>query len=154
MTFLRAHAAVEYSPVLRLDETRPPKVRYHITTGIRSFAGTYLLYVDVSRAAVRNTLDCLNVAAPRLDTPGRVNSTAIRSVATSPMIKRVTLLLEFPVEPPDVLAIIETLWTVLYKAINSDVNQIVMGPSSLYDKFITDRVYLIEAGDYTYTTDK
>jgi hypothetical protein len=96
MTFLRAHAAVEYSPVLRLDETRPPKVRYHITTGIRSFAGTYLLYVDVSRAAVRNTLDCLNVAAPRLDTPGRVNSTPSQSVATSPVIKRVTLLIEFP----------------------------------------------------------
>jgi len=48
---------------------------------------------------------------------------------------------------------LKTLWTVLYKAINWDVNQIVMGPASLYDKFITDRVYLIEAGDYTYTTD-
>ena len=63
-------------------------------------------------------------------------------------------MIEFLAEPPDVLAIIETLWTVLYKAINWDVNQIVIGPASLYDKFITDRVYLIEAGDYTYTTDK
>ena len=35
----------------------------------------FLLYIDVARAAVWNTQDCLNQAAPRLETPGRVNLT-------------------------------------------------------------------------------
>ena len=70
-TFLRAHAAVEYSPILRMDEVEPVKTRLQRATGLRSFEGTYLLYVDVQRNAVRNTLDCLNVAVARLDTPGR-----------------------------------------------------------------------------------
>ena len=56
MTFLRAHAAVEYSPTLRMDDIDPVKVRHFRDTGIRSFEGTYLLYVDVQRNAVRNTI--------------------------------------------------------------------------------------------------
>ena len=46
MTFLRAHAAVEYSPILRMDETKAEKSRHHLSTGIRSFAGAFLLDVD------------------------------------------------------------------------------------------------------------
>ena len=70
------------------------------------------------------------------------------------MNKRVTLLIEFPTEPPDVLAIIETLWTVLYRAVNWGVNQIIIGPVKLYDRFTVERLFLFEAADLTYTTDK
>ena len=91
MTFLRARVVVEYSPVLRLDGTQAHTNLHHIFTGVRSLAGTYLLYVDVARMAVRSTLDCLYVVAPRRGTLGRVNSKPIRSVATSPMYKRVIL---------------------------------------------------------------
>ena len=154
MTFLRVHSAVEFSPVMRADDTRPRRLYFHHSTGLPSFAGVYLLYVDVARQAVRNTLDCLNLAAPRLDTPGRVNMTPIRSVATSPLYKRVTLLIEFPIEPPDVWGVIETLWTVLYKAVNWDVNQIVIGPPALYTRFATETLYLVSASDLYYTTDK
>ena len=78
----------------------------------------------------------------------------IRSVATSPLYRRVTLLVECPIEPPDVWGVVETLWTVLYKAVNWDVNQIVIGPSALYTKFTTETLYLVTASDLFYTTDK
>ena len=50
-----------------MDEVEPVKTRLQRATGLRPFEGTYLLYVDVQRNAVRNTLDCLNVVAPRLE---------------------------------------------------------------------------------------
>ena len=137
-----------------MDDTQALKCGPQLSTGLRSFAGAYLLYVDVPRMAVRSTLDCLNVAAPRLDAPGRVHSTPIRSVATSPMIQRVTLLVELVAEPPDVLAINDTLWTVLYKSVNWSVNQIIIGPVAYYEQFVTERLFLFESADFTYTADK
>ena len=77
MTFLRVHSAVEFLPVMRADDARPRRLYFHHSTGLPSFAGVYLLYVDVARQAVRNTLDCLNLAAPRLDIPGRINSSPL-----------------------------------------------------------------------------
>ena len=52
------------------------------------------------------------------------------------------------------LAINDTLWTVLDKAVSWDVNQLVIVPAAYYDRFVTDRLYLFEAGDFAYTADK
>ena len=60
------------------------------------------MYIDVAHAAVWNTFDRLNVVAPRLDTLGMVIMIPIRNVATSPLYKRVILLIEFLAESPHI----------------------------------------------------
>ena len=34
------------------------------------------------------------------------------------------------------------------------MNQIIIGPVAFYDRFISERLYWVEAADFTYTTDK
>ncbi|MFM7985808.1 MAG: hypothetical protein ACKPKO_41485, partial [Candidatus Fonsibacter sp.] len=53
MIFLRAHAAVEVSPILRPDEVEPSLLYFHHTRGLDPFEGSYLIYVDVCREVVR-----------------------------------------------------------------------------------------------------
>ena len=154
MIFLRAHVAVEMAPTLRQDQREVNKLYFSHSRGLEPFEGTYLVYVDVCREAIRSTLDLLNVAVGRLGLRAKANPTPIRSFGTTPMRKRVTLLLEFEHEPTDVYSVINGIWGILYKGINWEFNQIMVGPVSLYRMITVERLYVITAQSFAYTTSK
>ncbi|MFM7981611.1 MAG: hypothetical protein ACKPKO_20065, partial [Candidatus Fonsibacter sp.] len=116
-TFLRLHAAVRMQPQLRPDNAIPPKIYLRHGDGIEPFEGVFLIFVDVAYGFVRSALDTLNKVVPTLGIEGaRVNTTPIRSFATNPMEKRVTLIIDLPKEPTDVWEFCENLWVQLYRS--------------------------------------
>ena len=101
MIFFRLHVAVMVRPELRPDSVTPQKVYSRHSNGLEPFGGVHLVYVDVAYGSVRNTLDTLNRVVPNLGVEGATaKPTPIRSFATSPMERRVTLIIEFPRETP------------------------------------------------------
>ena len=125
---------------MRQDQREINKLYFSHSRGLEPFEGTYLVYVDVCREAIRSTLDLLNVAVGRLGLRAKANPTPIRSFGTTPMRKRVTLLLEFEHEPTDVYSVINGIWGILYKGINWEFNQIMVGPVSLYRMITVERL--------------
>ena len=111
MICLRLHAAVMARPELRPDSVTPQKVYSRHSNGLEPFGGVYLVYVDVAYGSVRNTLDTLNRVVPNLGVEGaRANRTPMRSFSPSPMERRVTLIIEFPREPPTIWEFLDNLW--------------------------------------------
>ena len=79
--------------------------------------------------SVRNTLDTLNRVVPNLGVEGaRANPTPIRSFATPLVERRVTLIIEFLREPPNVWELLEGIWAELYKSAEWEMKRFVIGP--------------------------
>ena len=113
MNFLRKHAAVEVSSALRPGGTQSHSFYYNHFQDIEPFEGSFVIYVDIDIDVTRTVLDALNHMASRLHEGYRVNQTPVRSFATTPYRKRVTLVVELPFEPPKVREVIDTIcfWT-------------------------------------------
>jgi hypothetical protein len=84
----------------------------------------------------------------------RANQTPIRSFATTPIRKRVTLVLEMPHEPQNLWEVVDTIWCGLFKSVRWGVNQIIVGPIVLYERIITKSLLLVTSESLHYSTDK
>ena len=125
---------MEVCPTLRPDDTQAHSLYYNHFQDIEHFEESYVIYVDIDRDVTRTILDALNRSASRLPEGYRVNQSPVRSFATAPYRKRVTLVVEPPFEPPNVWEVIDTIWCGLFRAVRWGVNQIIAGPLALYER--------------------
>ena len=154
MTFLRKHAAVELSPILRPDGTQAHALFCDHFKDIAPFEGSFVIYVDIDMVVTRTILDALNHMASRLPEGYRVNQTPVRSFATAPYRKRVTLVVELPFEPPNTWEVIDTIWCGLFRVVRWGTNQIIVGPLVLYERIVSHALLLVTAESLNYSTDK
>ena len=154
MTFLRKHAAVEVSPELRPDFNQPHVLYYDHFKDIEPFEGSFVIYVDIDRDVTRTMLDALNHMASQLPAGYRVNQTPVRSFATAPYRKRVTLVVELPFEPPNLWDVIATIWCGLFRSVRWGTNHIIARPLALYERIVTRSLLLVTSESLDYSTDK
>ena len=92
---------------------------------------------------------------PNLGVEGaRANPTPIRSFAASPVERRVTLIIEFPREPPNIWEVLENLWVELYRAAEWEMKRFVIGPVSLYSAVTHHSSGVIQAESLNYTSSR
>ena len=110
--------------------------------------------MDIDRDVTRTMLDALNHMASQLPAGYRVNQTPVRSFATAPYRKRVTLVVELPFEPPNLWDVIATIWCGLFRSVRWGTNQIIVGPLALYERIVTHSLLLVTSESLDYSTDK
>ena len=142
-------------PELRPDFVTPQKVYSRHCNGLEPFGGLYLVYVDVAYGSVRSALDTLNRVVPNLGVEGaRANPTPIRSFATSPVERRVTLIIEFPRGPSNIWEVLENLWVELYRAAEWEMKRFVIGPVALYSAATHYTSVVIQSDSLHYTSSR